>query len=193
MTPIDLIPFAEHSQKLPESFLVPEAQKKDKWSVFAAHMIDFGIAWSLMTMITLTVTHAFDFMMVTKSLKMAYSTDFLFNFSNLFLPLFVFSYFFFAYFLNHGQTPGLHLMKRRVELQHNSFRDAARWAAWSMLLCFSWGLSYFVKRDLIENFKGHDWLYKKLIEHKESYSIDLFDRIKEPEVAEVQEDWAQAA
>jgi len=192
MTPVDLVLFAEHSVKVPEEFLTSKTPESKKWPVFAAHLIDFGAVFMGSVLLAAVYNHGMSFMMVTKGLKAAFTPDVIFTLSTTSLPFFLFSYFFFSFFMNHGQTWGMMTMKKRIHMKEQSFGEAFKWALWSTLLCFTSGLSYFVRKDLMTHFKAHDWLYHDFVAVKEASAIDLFECIDNVQ-EENQPEWKQAA
>ena len=196
MNPIDLIPFAEHSQRLPGKFLAPTAvkEKVSSWKILASHFIDFVITFTITSAMTMLFSHSVKMVFVTRSLRLAFSEKEISSLAGPLLPLMIFSYFFFSYFMNHGQTPGMMLFKRRVNMQSKSFMEAAVWAAHSLFLCVSCGLSYFASKARWQNVKGHDYLYQDLVAYKEIQPVNLLSKVDEFSVVEeVQEDWAKAA
>ena len=117
------------------------------------------------------------------------------GFTFLIFPFFLFNYFFFSYFFNHGQTYGMHLTKKRIDQKSKSFTESFRWAAHSMTICFSFGLSYIWPKSIWNKFRSHDYLYSDFVIYKESSPINLLEKIYEFENAkELQEtDWKVAA
>ncbi len=196
MNPIDLVPFAEHSQKIPKTFLAPIASKESvsSWKIVGSHFVDFSITFALTSSMTALFSHSVKTVLVTRSLRIAFEESAIAALAAPVLPLMLFSYFFFCYFMNHGQTLGMMMFKRRVELKSKSFASAARWAAHSLILCLSCGLSYFFGKEKWENIKGHDYLYQHLVSFREIQPIILLsqtDSFAEDEV--VQEEWKKAA
>lgn len=177
MAPIDLVLFAEHSQKVPKYYLQPVQKKESKWPVFWAHFTDFTLVLMVTTWIVATIAHGLSFFIVTSSYPSIIGT--FMKLTSVLLPLMLFSYFFFSYFFNHGQSFGLFSVKRRIEMKQSSFKDAFLWALWSSLLCFSCGLSAIFKISLLDKVKSHDWLYKDFISHKDYSHIQLIDRIED--------------
>jgi hypothetical protein len=117
------------------------------------------------------------------------------GFSFLIFPFFLFNYFFFSYFFNDGQTYGMHLTKKRIDQKPKSFNESFKWAAHSMTLCFSFGLSYFWQKSIWNKFRSHDYLYSEFVTYKESSPINLLEKIHEFENEKVIEesDWKVAA
>jgi len=199
MNPIKLIDYAEHSLKLPSEFLAPNAKKEDVklWKVFLGHYLDFSAAVLTTTMMAAFFNLSLKSFMITKSLQKLWSDDVVGSFTIGALPTMVFCYFFFSYFLNHGQTWGMHLLKKRVSMKDKSFKEAALWACSSMVLCFTCGLSYFIQKDKWQNVKANDYLYNHLMIERTLSPVHLVSAIEEYDRLEKEEAeeqyWAKAA
>lgn len=193
---IDLVVFAEHSQKLPSQFLEPEIPKNESsWKILAAHFIDLIVVFMFTNIILAIFAKSVEMILVTERLQSAFKFEKILHLSEPILPMTLFSYFFFSYFMNHGQTYGMFLLKKRVELRSKSFRECLSWALHSSLVCFSCGLTYLLKRSKWNSFKGHDYLYQGLMNTKESPSIDLVAKVEEFENEKKEETiyWPKAA
>src|SRR5690606_32413421 len=88
----------------------------------------------------------------------------------LFCSIFV-SYFFFSYFLNHGQTLGMHYMKIRIHSETNSFRYCLKWTLYSTFLLLTLGLLVKQAKKWASQLgwgsvEVHDHLYKIMMEEK---------------------------
>lgn len=177
---IDLVVFAEHSQKLPSQLLEPQIPKKESsWKILAAHFIDLIVVFMFTNIMLAIFAKSVEMILITERLQSAFKLEKILHLSEPLLPMTLFSYFFFSYFMNHGQTYGMFLLKKRVELKSKSFRECFSWALHSSLVCFSCGLTYLLKRSKWNRFKGHDYLYQGLIDVKEGPSIDLMARVEE--------------
>lgn len=192
---IDLVLFAEHSQKIPDSYLTPHLSHKEKsWEVLGTHLIDFFIAFTITFIMTAVLTESIQMILVTQGLQKAFKAAESMNFTGRLFPLILFSYFFFSYFMNHGQTVGMHFFKKRIKMRSQSFRDAFSWAMQSFAMCFSCGISYLIKPESWSAIKGHDYLYENLMESKLDYSINLLARAEEHEKDKNEESYlAEAA
>jgi hypothetical protein len=174
MKALDLIPYAEHSQKLPEKVLEPVSTPMVwSWKILIAHTVDFGMAFATTMMMTQMFNQFVKLLLLTRTLKLAYSEAFVLGLAAPLFPIMLFSYFFFSYFFNDGQTYGMHLMKNRIDLKSKSFRAAFRWATHSAFLCFTGGLTYLFQRNVWKAYKHHDFLYENLMSHKVFKSINL--------------------
>ena len=198
MNSIDLIPFAEHSQKLPGKYLAPVAkeEKVSTWKILASHLIDFSLTFVATSVMTMLFSHSVKSVLVTRSLRIAFSEKDVAALAGPLIPLMLFSYFFFSYFMNHGQTVGMMVFKRRITMQSNSFYEAAKWAAYSLFLVMTCGLSYLVGKAKWQNIKNQDYLYQDLVSYKEVQAINLLSKIDEFEAAKevvAEEDWSKAA
>lgn len=179
MAPIDLVLYAEHSRKLPRKLTAPIARKKVEtgWKLLLSHVLDFWAIAGTAAVMGLMFNNSFKFFMVTKNLNAVYSEEGTVGLSFLLIPFIAFNYFFFSYFLNHGQTWGMHLVKKRISMPAMSFKECAKWASHSMLLTHSLGLSIYFKKAHWDFYKDHDHLYTELISYKESKVIDLLNEI----------------
>lgn len=196
MNPINLVDFAEHSQKVPAQMLAPNAHKNEFkiWKVLVGHYLDFAVAFTTTMMMVAFFNLSLKTFLVTKGLQKAWSDEVVLSFTASALPAMVFSYFFFSYFLNHGQTYGMHLLKKRISMQDKSFKEAALWACSSMVLCFTGGLSYFIQKDKWQSFSSHDYLYNHLMVDRPVSPVNLVSAIEEYNKEEVEEEyWSNAA
>ena len=194
MTPIDLKEFALKEQKLPKKFLAPTSQDTpvSTWKILSAHFMDF-LAVSIFTSFSAVMFNTtVKIFLVSKSLKHAFHEQEILSLASTLLPFMLFSYYFSCYFMNHGQTWGMHFFKNRLKMKAQNFRDSFYWAAHSLFLCITGGLFYLAKKEEWQNIKGHDYLYQDLLAHKDHVSIDLLKRIDEFEVEVAQEN-AEAA
>lgn len=192
MIPVDLVLFAEHSLKLPENYLSPARPVEKKWPVFAALIIDFGMVFLGTLLMTAILNHGVGLFLVTNGPKAVFTPDMVVNLSSTFLPVILFSYFFFSFFLNNGQTWGMQTMKKRIQMKEQSFQDAFKWAIWSGLLCYSCGLTHFFRKKAVEQIKAHDWLYHDLLAFRESSEINLMDLVQDVD-EELPPAWKEAA
>lgn len=196
MKQIDLVDFAQHSQKLPGKFLAPVKAENHipTWKIFAAHLFDFGAVFTMTSVMGGMFNQSVKMVLVTKSLTAAFSDLTVMSLAFSFFPLMVFSYFFFSYFMNHGQTMGMMFLKKRIEMESKSFSDALRWAAFSLLLCFTGGLAFTVTKKFWQSFKGHDYLYADLMVEKQLSPINLLSEVDKFEEERFEEkNYARAA
>lgn len=198
MNQVNLLPFADHSQKLPANFLAPvkAIPKRTSWKILSTHLIDFTLAFSTSAMMGLIFGQAVKSLLITNRLHLAFSKQSLMPLEVTLLPLILMSYFFIGNFLNHGQTLGMMIMKGRISMKQQDFKEALIWAGHSTLLCLSFGISYLFTRQAWTKFTGHDYLYHQLMEVKEVSPVDLFVKIEEFESAaqeEMEEIYLKAA
>jgi hypothetical protein len=193
MTPIDLVTFAEYSEKLPTSFLGPK-KKTNPFStlqVLTGHFIDFSFAFGTIAFMALVFNESMRPILMTKALKAAYQNETIFSLSASLFPAMVFCYFFLSYFMNHGQTYGMYVMKRRMVMKENSFQDALRSAAHSFILCFTCGLSFYFQNNVWNKVSQHDYLYEELLVDRDLAPIDLLSEIDKISSSEIV--WTKAA
>jgi hypothetical protein len=193
MKQVDLVPFAEYSEKIPETFFEPEDVKSpSSWQILGAHFVDFALSFMTSVFMCFMFNHFVKMLLVTKGLKLAYSEALIVGMAGPILPLTMFSYFFFSYFFNAGQTYGMYTFKIRASMNEQSFRGAFTWAVYSQFLCVSCGLSYFLKPSIWTNIKAHDHLYTELMSYKEDYSMNLLSRL-DTKVEIQDQEWSKAA
>jgi hypothetical protein len=195
MEPIDLLEYAEHSQKVPQSLLCHSRKVLPTWKVFAAHLVDFWIVATIAALITYSISSVYDFFFITKALKRAAAADMEFEFFVVSLPFIMFNYFFFSYFLNHGQTCSMFILKSRIKLDSKGFIGALKWASRSSILCLSCGLSFMIGGRRWKEMKEHDYLYRELEANIDLKTIHLINRINVQNSQETSEisDWKKAA
>lgn len=181
MHQVQLLDFAQHSQKIPSFSLEKNDQrpKVSSWRILFAHFVDFGFTFFAATLMATLFNEYFKTVLVTAGLKAAFSSQHALSLTVTILPIFVFTNFFFSYFLNHGQTYGMHLMKLRVQMKPMSYQDSFKWALQSLSLCFTCGLTGVLFQDSWGAFRNHDYLYEELMAFKTNNEIDLISRIDE--------------
>ena len=194
---IDLVLFAEHSQKLPVKLLSPDTsiKKIDTGKILASHSIDFFLVLTVTSTVTTLFAHSVHLILVTQGLHLAFSKVDLTKLTGSTLPLMLFGYFYFCYFMNHGQTYGMILTKNRIKMNNRNLGHVLRWATDSFLLCFSAGLSFFINKNKWLNFRQDDYLYKDLLTYKDEMQIDLLSRTLEDSIHQETptKEWKKAA
>lgn len=197
MTPIDLVPFAEHSQKLPSQLLSPKQIKDNRHTMklLFAHWLDFVVVMGIIGMMSALFSHGVQFFMVTKGLRLALPANSASTFMSSLVPFTIFNYFFFSYFMNQGQSWGMLMMKKRIEIQNKNFMSAFKWAAWSTMLCLSCGIVYAFTKTKWTGVKEHDHLYSDLVAFRNDDSINLLNTVEKwsAEVPPELEEWQKAA
>lgn len=183
MQPIDLRAFADHSVRIPSTFLNKVAAPAviPTWKILGAHMLDLWVAFSV-TMITCGQFSQFQNAVIHSRIlqkSMALSAT---------MPLAIFmivlwSNFFFSYFLNHGQTLGLFAIKKRILMKEQSLGEAMRWSVLSTLTCLTGGISNIYIR-VNDKYGGHDHLYRELMRVKEVQAVNLLDHTSSEEEIE---------
>lgn len=181
MTPVDLIPFAENSTKLSGEILSPVLTKK-KGQIFellASHFMDWTMALAVLLIIGAMFNQFMDLILVTKTLKKAFDHNQTIVFSLSLTPIALITYFFISYFMNHGQSWGMLLFKKRIVMPRNSFKEAFKSAYHSTILCMSCGISYFWQKEIWQRFVIHDYLYTELFKTEEPLAINLLEKTDE--------------
>lgn len=164
MWPIDLVKFSEHTARIPEDMLVMKKAAPPSFAKFlAAHVLDLyavvAVTFSL-AVISTVVAGSF---MLTPRFEEMYSTGKA-GFGFMIFPVVLYSYFFFSYFFNDGQTWGMRTMKLRLSMPTQSFGEPLLMALWSSL-CFL-NKTHSVSME-------HDHLYAKLMYAESTVSLDL--------------------
>jgi hypothetical protein len=177
MRPVDLRIFSEHSQKVPSALLCHLRKVTPSWKILAAHLVDFWIVALGAGAITYSISSVYDLFFITSALKIAASADVEFKFFLFSFPFMTFNYFFFCYFLNHGQTCSMAILKSRIKLDSKEFGGALKWASRSTLLCFSCGLSFLIGSRYWKEVKEHDYLYGDLLTGLDETTIQLLSRV----------------
>lgn len=190
MQPIDLIKFADHSVKIPEGMLhnVPVRREIKTWKIVLAYWLDLSIIFAVNGMVNILVSNFRADLFTSETLQKAGDGGFASTLST--FTLLLWGYFFFSYFLNHGQTAGLLAIKQRIQMKEKSFRAALRWSLISSMTCFTGGFAaYFsnLNRDIVDQ----DYLYHELLTEKEIPSINLLEKTVSNE--KVPEKYVQAA
>lgn len=186
MKPIDLRSFADYSEKIPTSQLSPtKPEAVPLWKILGAHFVDFGMSFMASVFMSVMFNEFVKLMITTKGLKLLYSEAFTLGLAGPILPLVMFSYFFFSYLFNDGQTYGMNAFKVRMKVRSMSYRDSFTWSTYSTLLCFSCGLLYVVKPEIWKNVKGHDYLYHELFDERSVFHVDLVSHAQTEEEEEI--------
>ena len=183
MRSLDLLTYANHSRRIPATLLMPTSPIQDFSAkrILLAHGADFWYAYFISSMMSMIALESTQFVLVSSGIKFQYLQAITFNFSLLLFPMTMFSYFFFSYLMNHGQTYGMYLMKKRIKMEELSFRKAFKWALHSTLLCFSFGVSFLLRKEIWKSIKAQDYLYHELLTHRDVTHIDLLARTRDIE------------
>jgi hypothetical protein len=197
MNPINLVPFADHSQKLPSKFLSPNesVRSSSTWKILAAHFFDFTFAFGSSTFMSVIFGQTVKSLLLTSGLRFAFSKQSFMPLEVTLLPVILISYFFVCHFMNHGQTLGMMIVKCRIPMKSQDFKEALQWAVHSTILCLSMGMSYFFTRKNWQSTSSHDYLYNQLMLTKEITPINLITKIAEfnSQEEEFEENYSQAA
>jgi hypothetical protein len=197
MNQIDLIFLAENSKRLPKSFLSVLIKKKNNltWKLLTSHFVDFFIITLVASTLSLVLFNSIKTVIIVEMIQNIINKNNFWIFLSLMLPPLIFVYFFCSYFLNHGQSYGMFLMKKRLAITSKSFIESLVWSSHSTFLCLSFGISYFFKSTKWTQFKEHDYLYHDLLAQIEICPISLIAKITEFEEQSIHEkiEWGQAS
>lgn len=178
---IDLRPYADHAQKIPDRFLIDPALKRVSYSNFKiilSHTIDFGIILGINFLLATFYNQSVQELLITNNLFITYSPQLTFNFSISFIPLVSLTYFFTSYFMNHGQTFGMMIIKQRIKIAPNNFVKSIQWAVFSILVYLSGGLILLKKKIFLAAMKDSDYLYQDLMAYKDLPGINLVSELE---------------
>lgn len=178
---INLKVFAEHSQKIPASFLNSVIHKKQEdviptYKVMGAYSIDFFVVMGIVSYFSFATSLALlNFIPTSMASNEAnqgvYSV----------IPLVTFLYYSVSNFFNAGQSYGMYQLNFRTPVHAKSYLEVFKWSSYSTLMLLSFGsLAFFTKRKRSE-FKSHDYLYKDLTTYKESTVISLLEEVEKME------------
>ncbi len=187
MAPFNLSDFAVKEIKIPTPHLVPAKTGNYLGKFLAAHFLDF---WALVW-INATATFLFKStlgsFMSTRELTQAWDAV---NFSaatGFTFMAFSFAYFFTCYYMNHGQTPGMKVMKCRVRVKEHNFSESMRWTLKSFATYATLGL---VSQRFASSVVPQDHLWHELVTLKEVAAPDVRSLIT---TTEKEEEFARAA
>lgn len=173
MSPFKLNDYAHHSQKIPTNLLNHHLDDKSPshWKVLGAHLIDYGaVSFASLAILVLFNVGVSQLMMTSKLEKvfdkMNMDSVTLFTFA-----VTAFTYFFFSYFFNHGQTYGLSVTKCRITMKEMDVKHSLRWSLISIAVIASFGLLYnsaisWMKKSGMGEYAVEDYLYHNLLEVK---------------------------
>lgn len=183
MAPYDLSDFAVKETKIPQSHLIPPKMKSSLGRFLLAHLIDFWTIFCFSIFTKMMFKLAVSSLILTENLQTAWAdVDFTpMTFLSM-IPM-GFAYFFSSYFMNHGQTYGMKLMKCRVNVEEHGFRDSFSWTLKSFGVLASLGL---VSKRFSASVLPHDHLWQALVSQKEMAAPDvrtLTKEVKEKEFA----------
>ncbi len=182
MTPINLSDFTDSTKKIPTTLIqhIPEASHKiQKRKIAIAHAFDLLMVISATSFVSEFLQASLSRFMVTSELRAAFSQINYSSFMISLLPLMFTSYFFFSYFLNHGQTWGMKKMKTRVAIPAMSYRSSLVWAMFSASALMTAGLTLLayplIHKKGWGEMKDEDYLYVSLVQHKEIEALNLVE------------------
>lgn len=186
MAPFNLSDLAVKEIKIPGTHLSPAKSKSFIGRFLAAHFIDLWAVFWATTFVTAIFKSAVQMHLMTSSLHKAWGSVALTPFAVFAWTTISLTYFFMSYYMNHGQTPGMKIMKCRVKMSHHSFMEALHWALKSLAVYVSFG---FKAKAFSANVGPHDYLWQELVAQKEIAAPDLMTLVTD----EVKEEFAEAA
>lgn len=184
MIPIDLIDYTRSSKKISPEMLKISAPVSEKpfstWKLLGAYFFDFSTVMTFTFMTSGIFKIAFKNLMMTGQLNRAFNTIPFHTLTTTILPLMFVSYFFFSFFFNNGQTPGMKMFKARIEMPDMSFRASLIWAMFSASVMMTAGLSFMLAYKWMQSkgwgeVKGHDHLYKWMMIQRDISPVNLVE------------------
>lgn len=161
MYSIDLVKFAEHSQKIPGKFLFNERIESKQYKIALAYALDFFIVLQASSFATVLMSTYFAYFMSTDLLMDMYDYQGMPIFDPIVFTLVAISYFYAACFFNQGKTFGMSKMKSRIKIEAHDHKASILQALYALSLFFTFGLSSVLKRK--EDHVIHDDLYHQMM------------------------------
>lgn len=187
MAPFNLSDLAVKEMKIPGTNLSPAKSKNFVGRLLVAHFLDFWAIFFATSFATSMFSLSFKVHLTTNGLSKAWDFVSLSPFTVFAWTAIALTYFFTCYFMNHGQTPGMKLMKCRVKMKHHHLKDSLKWAVRSFGVYVSMGLT---AKAFSANVGAHDYLWHELVAQKEMAAPDI--RTLKPEIRD-EDLWKVAA
>lgn len=187
MAPFNLSDLAVKEMKIPETHLSPAKSKSFVARNLAAHFLDFWAIFWVTTFATSMFKLSFEIHLTTNGLSKAWDLVSLSPFTVFAWTSIAVTYFFTSYFMNHGQTAGMKIMKCRLKMSHHSLKESLLWAVRSFGIYVSLGLT---AKAFSANVRAHDYLWHELVAQKELIAPDV--RTLTPEIRD-EDLWKVAA
>lgn len=177
----DLRDYTFSKHKIPGQILGHGTSRIPRYKILFAHILDFFMICSVTSAITALMDIQIRGHLPTTSLHRAWFRIDSDPTTLLTLTAVAVSYFFFSFYMNQGQTWGLHQMKLRYPLQSHKLWQSLQSALHSISLYFSLGL--FIGR-LQEKFVRQDYLYSELIQQRDMAAPSLIDSLEKQAAVE---------
>jgi hypothetical protein len=192
MDPIDLVDYSDHSVKISSKTLdrSQKPQRRQLWKVLFAHWLDLCLVAQAALLSNYMMTEGtlayFPSPLAAKAVTSGLNWKL-----GLFTTMLI-GYYFACFFLNHGQSLGMMVMKKRVHMRAMDTKRAFQWAKVSALISMTGGLVALVL-DVHKMFVQHDHLYHELVSEKDALSMDLLAHIETRAHDEVHSEFRKAA
>ncbi len=170
MAPYNLSDLAVKEIKIPSHSLRPAQEKNYLGKYLTAHFLDFWALFWINAIANFMVKSTFETFMSTRSLNNAWEAV---NFSpvtGFTFMAFTFAYFFSSYYMNHGQTAGMKIMKCRIRMEEHNFSESLRWTLKSLATYATFGL---VSKRFSAAMVTHDHLWHELVAQKDMAAPDV--------------------
>jgi uncharacterized RDD family membrane protein YckC len=148
----------------------------DLWAIFT---LNFLVASLFQSTVKLLLT--------TSSLRKVWTMTDLTLLNSLSWTSVAIMYFFTSFYLNRGQTAGMHLMKCRISMKEHDAASAFRWSMMALSHYFTLGLSFFFVKKMEGKISAHDHLWHELVAQKEIAAPDVRTLIEENVIEEIAE------
>ena len=202
MSSIDLLVFTNTSKKIPKNLLSEKSYSRqiNLMHILMTHFLDLMMIYQATLMTSVIYQLSFKSLMVSAQLIQAFSGISYLPLTLAMTPMITFSYYFFSFFFNHGQTWGMHSVKSRINMREQSFRDAFFWAAKLTTMTLTGSFIFMViypqfKKWAQKHYMPHDHLYGSLMGQNSASPIHLLKEIDQfhQNDAEDVRDYPQAA
>ena len=202
MSSVDLLTFTNTKKKIPKNMLAEKTYptRVKLTHIVMTHFLDLIMVYQATLITSFIYQISLKTLMVSDQLIEAYSGISFLTLTLATTPIITFSYYFFSFFFNHGQTWGMHSVKSRIKMQEHSFRDSFYWATKLTVMSLTGSFILMVIYPKFKNwaqkhFMPHDHLYGSLMTQTAASpihllkEIDLFHQIEAEDVT----DYSRAA
>lgn len=194
MAPFNLSDLAVKELKLPKSTLGPEIPKNHNGRFLMGLVLDFWNIFTLNFIVATLFQSTVKLHLTTNSLQKIWSMTDLTLLNTLSWTSVATVYFFTSFYLNNGQTAGMHFTKCRISIKGHDAAGAFRWTMISLSLFLTLGMASFMAKKVPESWgkiSAHDHLWQELMAQKEVAAPDVMTLVKDVEV-EAEELWKVA-
>jgi hypothetical protein len=184
MSSIDLLDYTNNKKKIPQELLIEKKYDHhlNFTKIMSAYFLDAMMIFQTTLIMSFIFQISFKTMMVSESLNDAFDSIPYLSLTWSTLPLVAFSYYFFSFFFNHGQTWGMHSTKSRIDMKELAMKESFSWATKLSLMTLSGSFLIFAFYPQLQSwskkhFKAHDHLYGLLMNHRDYSPVNLLEEI----------------